>query len=412
VADSPRERRSDTTALSSKGERAVETLHPDSEVLNPYRDGKTFASETAPWVGAEQAWRQSILPPPHEEWVNYPEHASAAAASQGRRDTGPKTPLLTDEEIATVLTSLPPPHEPEAPKRTVLPQLLKYAAVAAFTAVSAWAIFAGMSTEKGAETENLSVAAVGATPHSGLPVAAQPPVETEQAPSEPSVMCGQGDPDEPLESRNTMVFDAPISEPTQSVAAKQRTRVPDRKKSRAPVAAEPAVAAPEETPSPVVAPSAQTSDEVQETVAAATDELEATPVLQESELASEGSFNKDNPYEPDPSFNTANPYEGTAEASAPATEKAESQPAIPRAEIERVMSGIAPHVARCGTEENDRIVLEVWVSGATGRVTEAFVADKDHANTAVGICASKAVRLAKFPKFSGERLTVKYPFSL
>jgi len=43
---------------------------------------------------------------------------------------------------------------------------------------------------------------------------------------------------------------------------------------------------------------------------------------------------------------------------------------------------------------------------------ESATAMGSHAGTPVGLCAARAVRRAKFPKFGKPSLTVKYPFKL
>ncbi len=66
---------------------------------------------------------------------------------------------------------------------------------------------------------------------------------------------------------------------------------------------------------------------------------------------------------------------------------------------------------RCAGGTTGRIELKISVSGATGRVTNAQPVGA-FAGTSVGICAARAVRLARFPKFSQPNLVIKYPFDL
>jgi hypothetical protein len=76
------------------------------------------------------------------------------------------------------------------------------------------------------------------------------------------------------------------------------------------------------------------------------------------------------------------------------------------------MSSVANAVKRCGGTPYDRLVVELTVVGATGRVAKARTVDGTYGGTAIGVCAAKAVRLARFPKFQKESVVIKYPFDL
>ncbi|MDJ0763984.1 MAG: hypothetical protein QNJ97_13465 [Myxococcota bacterium] len=83
-----------------------------------------------------------------------------------------------------------------------------------------------------------------------------------------------------------------------------------------------------------------------------------------------------------------------------------------RAQVKTAMSAVAPSVKRCGNKAGERIVLKIAVSGETGRVVSAETVSPEHVGTPVGLCAVRAVRHARFPKFSQKLLVVKYPFDL
>jgi hypothetical protein len=103
----------------------------------------------------------------------------------------------------------------------------------------------------------------------------------------------------------------------------------------------------------------------------------------------------------------AAPIQGTAEFPLGATEL----PAKPsREQVQASMDAVASAVARCGPGSG-RIVISVSVAGATGRVVSAEPAG-EAAGTTIGLCAARAARLAKFPRFGQERLQIKYPFDL
>ncbi|MBW2278829.1 MAG: hypothetical protein JRF63_15155 [Deltaproteobacteria bacterium] len=75
------------------------------------------------------------------------------------------------------------------------------------------------------------------------------------------------------------------------------------------------------------------------------------------------------------------------------------------------MNAVAGSVRACGQGAGGSIKMNVTIAGATGRVKSAS-AMGGHAGTPVGLCAARAVRRAKFPKFSKPSLNVKYPFKL
>ncbi|MCP4602322.1 MAG: hypothetical protein GY847_17700 [Proteobacteria bacterium] len=105
-----------------------------------------------------------------------------------------------------------------------------------------------------------------------------------------------------------------------------------------------------------------------------------------------------------------------APAEQPSTNPSPSAPAVTpsnapsRIQVKAAMSAVAPGVKRCGG--SGRIVLKIAVAGATGRVLSAQPISPGHDGTPLGICATRAVKLAKFPKFSQSRLVIKYPFDL
>lgn len=84
----------------------------------------------------------------------------------------------------------------------------------------------------------------------------------------------------------------------------------------------------------------------------------------------------------------------------------------PRSAVQQVMGSMLSEIRRCGGEPYERLVVQLTVSGSTGRVTGSRTVDKNYAGTPVGACAAKAVRLARFPKFQKERVVIKYPFDL
>ncbi|MBW2277786.1 MAG: hypothetical protein JRF63_09860 [Deltaproteobacteria bacterium] len=84
----------------------------------------------------------------------------------------------------------------------------------------------------------------------------------------------------------------------------------------------------------------------------------------------------------------------------------------PRRAVKQVMGSMLAAIRRCGGEPYERLVVELTVAGATGRVTRARTIDKAHSGTPVGTCAALAVKLAHFPKFQKNKVVIKYPFDL
>jgi len=83
---------------------------------------------------------------------------------------------------------------------------------------------------------------------------------------------------------------------------------------------------------------------------------------------------------------------------------------LSRAQVKAGMSRVAGKVKRCGKGTSGLLLMDV-VIGKNGRVVRATPTGS-MAGTTAGKCASRAVRKAKFPQFSGPRVGVKYPFRL
>ncbi len=83
---------------------------------------------------------------------------------------------------------------------------------------------------------------------------------------------------------------------------------------------------------------------------------------------------------------------------------------LSRSDVQAGMRTAASGVKRCGQGQGGTITMAVTIAG-TGRVTSA-AALGPNAGTPVGLCAARAVRKARFPKFDGPKINVKYPFKL
>ncbi|MCP4601507.1 MAG: hypothetical protein GY847_13495 [Proteobacteria bacterium] len=83
-----------------------------------------------------------------------------------------------------------------------------------------------------------------------------------------------------------------------------------------------------------------------------------------------------------------------------------------RAQVKLAMDAVAQSIKKCGNGAGGRIVFKIAVLGTTGRVMNAHPITQKHIGTPVGLCATRAVRLAKFPKFNQNMVVIKYPFDL
>ena len=83
-----------------------------------------------------------------------------------------------------------------------------------------------------------------------------------------------------------------------------------------------------------------------------------------------------------------------------------------RDQVKSAMGLVAARVKACAKGESGRLLVQVKVLGSTGRITSAAVIDDKFKGTSVASCAARAVRQAKFPRFSKEQISIKYPFDL
>ncbi len=81
-----------------------------------------------------------------------------------------------------------------------------------------------------------------------------------------------------------------------------------------------------------------------------------------------------------------------------------------RKQVQVGMKSVAAQVKRCGTGKARSVTMNVKIS-SSGRVLAANAMGA-LAGTPEGLCAARAMKKAKFQKFSGPSLSVKYPFKL
>jgi hypothetical protein len=100
--------------------------------------------------------------------------------------------------------------------------------------------------------------------------------------------------------------------------------------------------------------------------------------------------------------------------SKPAAKGAARDAGLPRSlsreQVSRGLKAVGPRIRRrCDSPGGGVVVMEVVISGS-GRVSRAVVSQASSAGA--GRCVARAVRRARFPRFGGDPITVKYPFVL
>ena len=94
-----------------------------------------------------------------------------------------------------------------------------------------------------------------------------------------------------------------------------------------------------------------------------------------------------------------------------ALEEPSALPTMPRRDdVRAAMLAARPAVLSCATDRGGIAMVTVTIS-PNGRVRNAHVG-RDFRGTPEGSCIARAVRTAHFPRFSGESLTLTYPFTV
>ncbi len=100
---------------------------------------------------------------------------------------------------------------------------------------------------------------------------------------------------------------------------------------------------------------------------------------------------------------------------APSTESRRSprreEPSIDkpsRAQVLAAMGRIQPAVKACFPGSRGTVTVDIKVEGRTGRVASAQASGQ---TGAVGSCVARAVRRAKFPRFTDDSLSIRYPMA-
>ncbi len=104
---------------------------------------------------------------------------------------------------------------------------------------------------------------------------------------------------------------------------------------------------------------------------------------------------------------------GSSSKTAAKSESAAAKPDLPetpsRDQVRSAMSSVQSAVQACSSGSGGVAIVTVNVAGATGRVTNAEVSG---VTGPAGSCIAKAVRKARFPKFSSRVFKIAFPYKL
>jgi hypothetical protein len=105
-----------------------------------------------------------------------------------------------------------------------------------------------------------------------------------------------------------------------------------------------------------------------------------------------------------------------APVPAPAAQAEETTQMLPvrptRDEVKQAMENIAPYVRNCKLDRSGKLLVELVVSGNTGKVISTEAVDAAFADSATERCISKVVKSVVLPVFQKETITIRYPFDL
>ena len=423
-----------------RGKIVIEREDRDTALIsaaNPLRDGSTFASDDAPWVGAEQRWRSGIVPPPHEEASGYLE------LLQKVNDEETQGLTLTMNELETVLSSLPPAPVPPrksfgAIRGTTGARLLSYTLVAGLAMIVTWAIMgrenSAVSSSAGGEGETATSLSEIRPQHKAIATTAPPPVCKMDATA--GVIDESGQPANEARGASTVPRAATVvtAESTGPAAADTvSTRKSQRSRTRALSTARKetservsvlqladalAASAPEKA-ALAVEPLAAVSETADGEVAAGNGS--GNSMLGSADTRAERSKRDDFSEATINSMATVlqmakvdrpeNVNDGPPTSSSETSDAGRLQ-GLSRASIARTMVSITPEVEKCRRSAPGRVVVELEVAGNTGRVIDARAVEQTEVGITAARCAVRAVKLAKFPPFEKSSFTVTYAFDI
>jgi hypothetical protein len=364
-----------------------------------------FASKEAPWVGAEQAWRNGIVPPPHEE-------ASAYLKQPMINDY--RGLELTENELETVLSSLPPAPNTSTRLSWVF-RLLPYTAATGVLVGTIWmaprsrdatrdaadptpvkaatALTAGVGRVEEVAFEAMSVADDQTANPAGIAV------EKHAAVINP-----------PTQNPSTVPAKGSRGASKQTVARQKVERMSGRVSILALKSTVDDDAGNQNKPSKIDVESVLHPEEISQLSEADSPNARETETLAEAAIGSMGEVLRLAVTAPKASNSST---EKRSSGASPDALLNKSSNAIPSATIiETVKSSIAPVVARCNTGVSGRVVVALEVKGTTGRVVSTTLVEHGTAGINAGRCVARAARLAKFPPFKNRRYRLEYAFDI
>ncbi len=379
--------------------------------------GETFADASAPWVGAEQAWRQGIVPPPHKDWVNY-------RFSIERTETSVEDLALTDEEVTTVLSSLPPPPPPNtrdtiaSVKRHPL-EFVKYIAVSVIAIAIIWVVFTKTEhlkiTQDKANIISLPMLIESSSHAQVLPTVQ--PTTSEIAGSanihSSSVIIVPKFTEQ--EEADKAISQETMTEPrllTDTLKASTKTAASEKSGNKKSVTLSSSMMRVDENSLAEVisVPSPRNPyDESVENDASNPDKNAENSQKLTIESQKPDETVSDTMAELDKTFGLSNPYKSGFSLEKQKKTDSTLPDTLSRDTVRQVMLSIEPEVKRCSDGRDGKVIVDFVVSGATGRVTEASLLPSKLSGS-IGHCVARAIRFAKFPKFEKNTLNIKYPF--
>lgn len=386
-----------------------------------WRDGETIASEAAPWVGAEMEWRKSLLPAPSDEVSTQPKYAYQFNGKDTdlnlnmtvedydyKRDTVVDSLKLTQDELQTVLSTLPLYSKDK--KQFPFIQFVVVVSILFVVGPVAWTGYSLYELEdvNNTATQQLNVNSQQMLTEDSIKTSSieqnvhkLPLLIIEASNSIEKIGASVDDDTEAIGLSNEVV---------EKIKEKKRSKFLKDKSQKDPfgklevtdeVVGIELVNAPENVP--MLITEKKTVD--------AEAKAEAESILQLSELSKPKSkLSKEEIGNLEKTLSPGDLYQPKATEKRVAIEKME----LPsKSVVKRVMTMFSDNIKRqCqALEDKDKIVVSAVISGDTGRIISSS-AMGDYQGTSTAKCVARAIQAAKFPKFTKDKFTVRFPYRL
>ena len=375
-------RESDSDFLMPLEEDEAEELElEDIDLVQLRESSAKFTQGALPATvqqGAPADWGRASVPPEHSAMVLYPKPSARQVV----------------DELETVISTLPTVAQTHTSHSRRHRRIVSYAAVAGVSILGTWFFMKGPAQK---ETPSVEAAELltrdVATPPSTSPSSSIPVHSASMG----IVGGGSGT---PVASTETL-------EPT------DRTQIEASE-----------VDAPSLAPDPTETPTASVSENTE--VSASAEVEKKTAPSEPSEIsgaaARTASVSPETTESPKKQRNSVIPEQikKVSPSSSPVVVSAatllktvEDLPEMPsKALVRSTMDSLVSEVKKCKGGLEGRVVVEVVVSGTTGRVIASKAIDQVSVGATAGRCAARAVEAATFPPFKKSTLTIKYPYDL